>query len=626
MNASEEQPKRSAYGWENTMLDITDSVANVWFKDLGPIPIEDYLTKSELGGPEERDLFNYFAPAFIGNKQRLVLPNLEIDYEDLGRKTPIAQTEIGQKLILLLEKLDVSWFYSQRLQVTHKKFVELNTEDEGVAIFENEFGMPILQRFRVYVNEDGLESLTWAGELLVATREYLHETERYKFPDGKPELVKQSASYLENGGMTFGRWSERINLPSFAKRVFYLAETKFPSNPIAPTHRPMAFPGMPTDEFPRPFVTFQRNSVAAGAYERVGSNFNWSFSLFPTVLDGGWIITNQDEQQLETAIKVASNGLTNISNVLEDGFRNFQRDDFPAPYDETLLSANVFDRSFGNGSSLNGHSQWVPASYIGLLNHQTEEKFKATGKLGRTKEGRQSLWELIDDGVGPFVAAAANNLAWYFMMPDLAEHPEDLPVNERVLLQAARLGVEEDSINCLSNLAIMHYMAGNSARAVELFEAVIANADNYSDNEAYFYLAHIFEEARQPEKAAEYRSLYSKLDPYQWPIQAKLEVSGESLSPAASVGRGFQQDDTDSFDWEAEVWNAATHNREEIEFVFKRKLSDEEWFIYKSEVEDLFKNNTDPSLDLNAFCYLVYRDFDTVKKDYESFKNWKPSE
>jgi hypothetical protein len=80
----------------------------------------------------------------------------------------------------------------------------------------------------------------------------------------------------------------------------------------------------------------------------------------------------------------------------------------------------------------------------------------------------------------------------------------------------------------------------------------------------------------------------------------------------------------ENFDWEAEIWTSPNHNREEIEFVFKRKLTDEEWFIYKSEVQDYYISNTDPNLDLNAICFLVYRDFDDIKQDYENFKNWTP--
>lgn len=522
-----------AFTWNNAMLEITNSSADSWFASLNPTAIEDLLTSAELGGPEDREQLKRFAPAFFDENSKNAIPNLDIEFDSLGEQMAVEDTVIGKKLIRILTKLGVSWAYNDRKAISHALSIEWSGKDEGLAQFPNYFGLPVAQRFRIYVDSQGKETLVWSAELLVATREYLHETEFFTHDGDSTTSHKQSPEFLASGGMSFGRWSEKIHIPVFMKRLFYLAETPFPSTTMLTMSRSIAFKDVPAENMPRPFISFERDGMAIGAFEESGSTINWSGSIFPTVMHGGWLFTNEDETELETSLIVASNGITRISSILEDGFHNYQRDDYPAPYDETLLCANVFDRSFGNGQPANGRSKWIPGSRIGLLIKETENKFHHAVSLGSVKEARRELWSILDDGAGQFVAAAGNNIAWYFFMPELSKSPQDLPVYERILLQAARLKVNDDSVNCLSNLGILNYMAYNTARAIELFEMVIENEDSYSDNEAYFYLAHIYEQLGETSRAAEYRHQYSQVTPYGWPIQEQIPIS---LAQGATEG------------------------------------------------------------------------------------------
>lgn len=524
-----------AFTWNNAMLAITDGSADTWFQDLGPKPIEELLTPAERGGPEDKKQFQLFAPQFFDENSKNGLPDLEISFDSLGEQKPIESTVIGKKLLKVLAKLGVSWSYNERKAINHETSIEWIEKDEGVALFPNHFDMPVAQRFRVFVDATGKETLVWSTELLIATREYLHETERYIHTDGAATPYKQSETYLKNGGMTFGRWSERIYLPVFFKSLFYLAETPFPSTSLFTMPRSIAFKDVPAENMPRPFICFERHAMAMGAFEQTEAGTNWSGSLFPTVMHGGWLFTNEDESQLEKSLIVASDGLSRISSILEDGYHNYQRDDYPAPYDLVLLSANVFDSSFASGQTANGHSKWVPGSRIGFLLRDTETRFKKAAKLGYAAEARGELWSLVGDGAGQFVAAATNNLSWFFFMPEISKNPQDLPIFERVLLQGARLKVKDDSVNCLSNLGILNYMAYKTARAIELFNLVLENPDNYSDNEAYFYLAHIYDQLGETSKADEYRKLYAQETPYGWPTQEQIPLAASQAAEEVSA-------------------------------------------------------------------------------------------
>lgn len=514
-----------AYSWNNAMLQITDGRADTWFQDLNPTPIEDVLTDTELGGQEEREHRSRFAYAFFGENAKNVLPGLEIEFADLGEQRPIEATVIGAKLLKVLEKLGVSWAYNERRAISHENSIEWTNKDEGVAQFQNHFGIPVPQRFRVFVNPDGKETLVWSTELLIATREYLHESERYVHSGDQVTKIQQSAEYLKKGGLSFGRWSERIHLPVFMKSLFFLAETPFPSTALITMPRTIAFKDVPPANMPRPFIYFERNSMAIGPFEKTGNNYNWTGSLFPTVMHGGWLFTNEDEVELETSLVVASNGITAISTIIEDGFHNYQRDDYPAPYDEVLGCAAVLDWSFGNGITAHGRSRWIPGSRIGFLLKDTEIRFHAAVKAGTGDGPRRELWALNDDGAGQFVAAAVNNLAWYFFMPEISKYPEDLPIHERILLQASRLRVKNDSVNCLSNLGILNYMAYKTERAIELFNMVLDDPDDYSDNEALFYLIRIYDQLGETTKAEEYRRRYAEVKPYGWPLQDQIPLS-----------------------------------------------------------------------------------------------------
>jgi hypothetical protein len=340
--------------------------------------------------------------------------------------------------------------------------------------------------------------------------------------------------------MSFGRWSERIHLPLFLKRLFYLGETPFPSTTILTMPRTIAFKDVPSENMPRPFIYFERHGMAIGPFEKVSGGVNWAWSLFPTVVHGGWLLTNEDERELESALIVASNGIKRISTIIEDGYHNYQRGDYPAPYDDVLQSAAVFDPFFENGQSANGHSKWIPGSRIGFLIKDTENRFMSAARKGTGSDVGSELQALAADGVGKFVASATNNLAWYFFMPEISRSPQNLPEYERILTQAARLKVKDDSVNCLSNLGILNYMAHKTDRAIELFKQVLENSDDYSDNEAYFYLAHIYAQLGENTTADEYRKLYAQVEPYGWPIQEQiplgLAVDGPSRAPVRETG------------------------------------------------------------------------------------------
>jgi hypothetical protein len=62
--------------------------------------------------------------------------------------------------------------------------------------------------------------------------------------------------------------------------------------------------------------------------------------------------------------------------------------------------------------------------------------------------------------------------------------------------------------------------------------------------------------------------------------------------------------------------------RAEIEKVFSRAFTDDEWDMYRGEVEYLIEEGILSKL--NEACYWVGKNFDDVKQNWEDFKNWKP--
>jgi hypothetical protein len=350
----------------------------------------------------------------------------------------------------------------------------------------------------------------------------LHETERFITDGDNVYRFEQSKKYLDGGGFSFGEWSEKIFIPAFAKSLFFLAETPFPSTTLVSMSRAVGYADVPVESHPQPFIAYEHNDYIGGPSSRTMQGFEWRGAFFPAVVHAGWLVTKENLHYLDEFLPVFSSGLCKISTIIDDGYLNFRRGDYPSPYDDVLLSACVFDQSYVHGGTTLGRSQWVPVTRTGILLAETKQKFDQAMGLIPDRQARKILWSCQDDGVGPLVAAAANNLIWYFFMPDLQEHPEDLEIAERILLQANRLEVPGDSVNAISNLGILHYMSGNLDRAIELFEQVLANPDDSSDNEAYFYLAHLYELTGQTTKAAESQKHYDQGEEYTFPLQQQL--------------------------------------------------------------------------------------------------------
>lgn len=525
----------AAFTWANANLATCSWAADAWFEHLGPVSLSQCLSENQLGGEPESEHRTLFATHLFAQNPPKVIPGLELDLSDLGEPASLEATKLGKQTLETLNSLGVNWHYNNRIPVGNDKYIEHELKNEGVAQWLNFFGIHVMQRFKVYVDTSGRETLVWSAAILVATRRYGHETSRFIDNLQGLQEYSQSSEYLASGGISFGNWSEKFFIPALAKSLFFLAETPFPDTTLMSMSRSLAYNDVPVEKHPKPFISFVRDDYIIAPYAQDHTGTLWDGSFFPTILHAGWLVTQENIDHLSEFLPIFTDGLNRITSTLDDGYLNHRDAHSSSPYDEIVHSACVFDRSYVAGGLTLGRSQWVPTTRVGFLLNETRKRFENGSKLLPDRQARKEFWWCQDEGAGPLVGAAANSLVWYFFMADLDEYPSDIVAAERICLQINRLGIPEDSVNALSNLGILNYMARNYERAIELFDLVLADADSYSDNEANFYLAHIYALLGREARSEHHKRLYEAGPEYEYPIQTQISEDGSKAIPPVST-------------------------------------------------------------------------------------------
>jgi hypothetical protein len=83
--------------------------------------------------------------------------------------------------------------------------------------------------------------------------------------------------------------------------------------------------------------------------------------------------------------------------------------------------------------------------------------------------------------------------------------------------------------------------------------------------------------------------------------------------------------DWDTFDWDTEIWGKPNHSRETIQTTLNKTYTDDDWDLFKSEVEYLVVE--DYAKTINDAISYVYLNFETIKAEnaqaISDFNNWK---
>ena len=489
-----------SYTWINLNKVITDSLADSWFEDIGTVPISSFLTPNELG---DKSTLQESLPFFFGEDEIRVLPNNLREFSDLGEPVILEESPLGKKLLKVLEQESITWDYTpERLEITEFEGVlGLSLRQEGRGQWGTYFGMPYDQFFKIYKNRSsGQEVLLWGADILAATRPFEHLKVYYGYDEqtNARYMIQNDENELAAGGLTYGQQSTRIFIPVLLKKLFYLGETPFPTlNLNFP--RSMAYgEDFPQALFPKPYFLNKKRSRVSGAYDQNSQGFLASAAKLPSVIEAGWIIHDMSEEQLSKCVSVASNALTIILTILEDGYLNHNKNGSQSNiWDQALGSGVTLDEDCEYGVNAMGLSTWIPIPRIGIALNDTYQR----APRALQEDIFAELEDISFNGVGPLVANCINSFVFSHLM-DTQHHY----MTDRLLEAAYLMDVQGESTNALSNWGISYFKRGELENAKDKFFQALEREDNYSEAEASWWLAKIFDLEGNSKRADEFRS------------------------------------------------------------------------------------------------------------------------
>lgn len=477
--------------WSNLAMRVVGPMADQWFSEYSPTPITSVLRREALEYSEP--LLEKLAPFHFGENEKNLIPGLTVNFEDFGEQADIDKTELGRALLEVLKEAGVAWFYETRFPISPFESIELpDAQTEGTAQWGNYFGMPVQQRFRIYVDDNGKETCVWFSPMLVATRPFEHMNMCWARSEGGDlQRYEISEADLSKGALTFGQWSTEVFIPNLATGLFYLAETAFPSSLFA-MPREFTYEEAPEAERPRPFLVNARHEETRGVFDDTGAQLMYTSTLMPNVIHFGWSFTTTDKDSILRNVETISDGLVKISSILEDGYLNSNSPNDPYRFDAVLLSAVELSPPGESNEGLGGYSRWVPTTRVGFLMHESNNQsalaFKADGQ-GELETARR-LFEFVSfDGAGSMVPNCVNSLVFGWLLGE-----ENWDLVDSLLEGAYLMKMGRESINALSNWGMSKYMQGLPEEAKEKFELVLASEDQDSENEACYYLSLIAKE------------------------------------------------------------------------------------------------------------------------------------
>lgn len=528
--------------WNQLSLAVVDGVADSWFEEYGLKPITQCLPKGALDADEHvRNFARDFANYLVSEDQPLAIPGLEINLDDLGEQIAITDGTLGPAIVAALESAGLIWRYETMLPISHAESVEFPDDKTlGLSQWQTYFGVPFEQMFRIFRNAQGKETCLWSSKVLAATRPFEHITSRQLYVQAEDETYRAEISpeAIAKGALTFGQWSTKLFIPAVAKRLFFLAETPFPSSVMMSFSRSIAFGDeVAKENYPRPVLLSTPQTHARAAFDfQQGGGFLASGTIMPHVVEMGWTFQTTNQAEIIKILTVITEGLTRINSILEDGYLNYRTDDFPYPYDDVLLSAAKFDAAYIQGQDALAMSIWVPVPRLGILLNETNIR---AGVAVSQEDVDEQYWVSLN-GAGMFVPNAINSLVYSTLI-----HEQEWFTIDRLLDVSVRLDVKYESTNSLSNWGIAKFKEGLVDEAIEKFELALARPDQYAEAEASYWLAEIWEQRGDSSKAQVFRGRCQAAGGYV-PGAGFRPDSGPSV-PHSPTGGGFSKSSTGGF-------------------------------------------------------------------------------
>ena len=476
----------NALRWETLARPITGPLAQDWFADLEPISVLRAIEPRTVN----EGLFQIITP-FSNNKVptdenvNKIIPELIREQSEFGESLLIKDTYLGKQTILALEKAGVTWIYEGDNGSTEA----ILNETKAVAMWLSAFGLPVVQSFEIF-SRNGEEFCYWSAPQLIATRafEHIYTMELAGDEDGSKEIFTSGDPESDNLDLTFGEWSTHIYIPILSQSLFYLAETPFPSS-MSSLPRHLAFSGLDIQKLPIPRLRIRRNEFVFGAIDNGFKNSQPESdgSHFPMVIDFGWEFNCTETDEIIMVLNNITNGLTNISTYLEDGFLNHVDSKSSFSWDWALFAACVFNSNYVEGEYHFGFSYWLPATFAGAVANSSRVLHAKLDKASGDDRIRL-VQELAFGGVGYSAACAINTLVFSYL-----RNIEDTEwFCDHLLDSAVRLDILNESTNALSNWGIIKFENGELSEAKQKFEAALDRQDRYAEAEASHYLSLIF--------------------------------------------------------------------------------------------------------------------------------------
>jgi hypothetical protein len=454
-----------------------------------------------------------------------IVPQMRVDLEELGEEVQIPDSELGRAIVAFLDSRGVNYTLETISTISHFQRADLNGKHELNGRWGTEFGTPFAQRLRIYRNKSGRETAFWHAHLIASTLPIEpFDGFSYREDDGSAVRVGHSEQLLEQGAMTTGEWSTRIFLPEFLKRLAFMSETPFPSTAwLTSFSRNMAYPDTPNASRPIPTFAIQHHAAAEGfardQSDDEGEHIFWN-SLYPEVVLFGWRFTADSIPYLEDIMPTIVDGLTASVTTVEDGYRNFRNEDYPADWDSTVGSPAANYVEFERGVEAHGLPRWVAATELANEYLFTEllwiEANQPEAIANRTQQA-EILHRAVNNGLGPYIASAVNTLIYSHYAPRLPEEPGLMEIVEELADRSLSLEVTGETTNTMSNMGIAYLMLGSQERAIAAFEAALERADKFAEAEASFFLADIYQRQGKGDLAHEYANRAEEAGGYEAP-------------------------------------------------------------------------------------------------------------
>jgi len=535
--------------WQQITLAAIGPQATGWFEELKPVPLIEHLAKPLAVSQNTQEML----PPLRGDSASIV-PQMRVDLEELGEEVPIPDSELGRAIMAFLDSRGVNYELETILTINHYQRVDLEGKHELNGRWATEFGTPFAQRLAIYRDKAGKETAFWHAHLMASTLPIEpFDGFSYREDDGSAVRAGHSDQLLEQGAMTTGEWSTKIFLPEFLKRLAFMSETPFPSTAwLTSFSRNMAYPDTPTESRPIPTFAIRQHAAAEGfareQSEAEGQHVFWN-SLHPDVVLFGWRFGLDSASYFEDLMPTIVDGLTAAVSTVEDGYRNFRNEDYPADWDSTVGSPAAHYVEFERGVEAHGLPRWVAATELATEHFWTLRLYsegEEADRQGRPHVQVELLHKVVDNGLGPYVASAVNTLIYSHYAYRLPDEPSLMELVEELADRSLSLEVYGETTNTMANMGIAYLMLGDQGRAIAAFEAALERADKFAEAEASFFLADIYQRQGNQALAEEYAKREQEAGGYEAPDwydrvaaspKTKLPLNQQTANPAASSPR-----------------------------------------------------------------------------------------